>query len=170
MDKKNIASENVQLQITQDTIQRIQSINQQNNWEFEQGIRRILGAGLGYLEMHSFIEEDPSPDEKAALIRRVIEGESIIASLQYKLFEIESVNKNWKLSSGAIQTENIGLRKAAFNHLKNIDSLTLGMAQLKKENDELKKQIEALTSALGGTNETRTSNLLGRILRGRKRK
>lgn len=169
MAKKNIASEIVQIQITQDTTQRIQFINQQNKWDFEQGVRRILGAGLGFLEMESFDKSEPPTDEKAALIRRVIEGESIIASLQYKLFEEETANKNWKLSSGAIEVENNGLRQAAFRHLQRVDELTLSNSRLTKENEELKEQIKDLTAGREQSRRSTIFRLLENILHGGKK-
>jgi len=140
-DKKD-KIQTISIDISSDTIQRIETINQQKKWGFDQGIRRIIGAGLGFLEMEMTQKDDPSPNSNTALVKRLIEGESIIASLQYKLYEIETANKNWKLSSGAIQTENSGLRGIAFKHLEIIDTLTRSNIQLKKENLELVKELE----------------------------
>jgi hypothetical protein len=133
----------INIQISSDTIQRIKSVIQQKDWEFDQGVRRILGAGLGYLEMETHLQNDSEP-EKDSLIRRIIEAESLIASLQFKLFETESANQNWNLSSGAILGENIGLKNVAMKQLKRIDRLTLQNALLNKEILELKEQNEKL--------------------------
>jgi len=152
--KKNRTIKTITLALPTATVQKIEAINQEKGWEFDQGMRRILGAGLGFLEMGELENAGADPDPHGGLVRRVIESESIIASLQFKLFESETANTNWELSSGAIATENHGLRETAFKQLERIDELTRTINQLRKENLELTKEFENRTK-----HQSKTSNL-----------
>ena len=132
------------LPISVEQQRKLNSIIQQNNWEQENGLRRILGAGAEFFAQSEKASENTGTLEKDDLIQRVIAAESVIASLQYRLYEKECANKNWELSSGAIQTENIGLRKTAFKQLERIDTLTLRNKQLEKEVKDLSAQLDAM--------------------------
>jgi hypothetical protein len=74
--------------------------------------RRIainFGAGLGfYLAQNPINGEGENSHTK--LIRQYMSAESELASLRFKVYELSESNRNWNLTQGAIEKENIALK------------------------------------------------------------
>lgn len=132
----------VEIKITQETFDHLTAYIQHKGYEIDEGLRIILGAGLGYLLAHSLDEGNETnsseDNNKERLIQRLIRTEARLASIRYKMFELQQANQNWTLSSGAIYTENAGLRALAKRRTQEVTDLQ----QKTKEKDILIEQLQ----------------------------
>jgi hypothetical protein len=112
----------------------------ENGWERAEGLRLILGSGLGYLKGEKTLQAvaagTMTAEDLQKLISRMMETESRLAVLHFRAFELERANQNWELSTGAIQNESVGLRELAWRLREEI-------AALKAENERLRVQMTA---------------------------
>lgn len=102
-------------------------------WQWEDGLRTILAAGLGYLRANCLPEEPPSgmPQDAAALTARLVQAESQLAAMRYRLFEVQQANSDWEISSGAVYRENVGLKNLTQRHREEIRRLQAETARLR---------------------------------------
>jgi hypothetical protein len=69
-------------------------------WSAEDGLRIILGAGIGVLLAEEV--RDAASDSARAFARQLAETEGRLAAVRYELSDAREQLKRWELSSGAI--------------------------------------------------------------------
>jgi len=135
-------SEPVTLEITvaSATAHEIERVIAENSWERDEGLRLILGSGLGYVKGEKTLKAVEAGTMTAQdlhkLVSRMMETESRMAVLRFRAFELERANQNWELSTGAIQNERMGLHGV-------VHRLREEIAALKAENAQLRAQLPA---------------------------
>jgi hypothetical protein len=133
----------IEIQLTQQTLEDILALIHSEGWEEQEGLRIILGAGLGYLRVKTLPEnekENGLPKNQQQLVSRLVEAESLLAAMRFRMFELQNANKNWELSNGAVFKENIGLKNLASRHIAEIRVLKATIINLEAEVVELKNQ------------------------------
>ncbi|NMB58543.1 MAG: hypothetical protein GYA12_05190 [Chloroflexi bacterium] len=104
-----LESQKIEINISDDTREKIVLLMNERGWDWEEGLRLILGAGLGfYLAQNPINGEGENSHTK--LIRQYMSAESELASLRFKVYELSESNRNWNLTQGAIEKENIALK------------------------------------------------------------
>ena len=136
----DMQSELVTFEITveSETAREIEHVMAENGWEQAEGLRLILGSGLGYIKGEKTLEAAAAgtmtAEDLQKLVSRMMETESRLAVLRFRAFEMEKANQAWELSTGAIQNERMGLRGVVH--------------RLREENAALKAEIERLHAQL----------------------
>jgi len=122
------------------TAREIERVIAENGWERAEGLRLLLGSGLGYVKGEKILQAVESGTMTAqdlqTVVSRMMETESRLAVLRFRAFEMEKANQAWELSTGAIQNDRVGLRELAW-HLRD------EIAALKAENERLRAQLPA---------------------------
>ncbi len=128
----------IRLNITDETYEELLALIRSRGWEEEDGLRILLGAGLGALRAAEFEaeEENGLPKNMAELAARLSRTESQLAYLRFRVMELEEDNRNWQLASGPIAQENEGLKAVARLRLEEID-------RLKQEIEALRRRLNA---------------------------
>ncbi|NPV87090.1 MAG: hypothetical protein HPY45_13910 [Anaerolineae bacterium] len=131
----NAQARRLTLRVTPQTYDDLAELIGARGWQWEDGLRIILAAGLGYLRSNRLPEEPPNamPQDAAALTTRLVHAESQLAAMRYRLFEIQQANADWETSSGAVYRENIGLKNLAQRHKEEIRHLQAETARLREE-------------------------------------
>lgn len=123
-----------------ETARKIEHVIAENGWERADGLRLILGSGLGYIKGDQILKAIESgamtAEDLQRLVSRMVETESRLAVLRFRAFEMEKANQAWELSTGAIQNDRIGLRGV-------VHRLREEIAALKAENKQLCAQLPA---------------------------
>lgn len=94
-------------------------------WEKEEGFRLLFGAGLSFYK--SKLDEQESEKDNAdgnrKMKNRLMDAESQLSALRFRLYEMTESNRNWNLSTGAIQNENMALKQLVKNLREEIKEL-----------------------------------------------
>ena len=137
MDKQNEPA-TFEVTVESETAHEIERVIAENGWERTEGLRLILGSGLGYLQGEKTLKAIESGAMTAQdlhkLVSRLMDTESRLAVLRFRAFELQRANQNWELSTGAIQNDRMGLRGV-------VQRLREEIAALKAENAQLRAQL-----------------------------
>ncbi len=129
-----------EITVESETAREIERVIAENGWERAEGLRLLLGSGLGYVRGEKILQAVESgamtAQDLQTVVSRMMETESRLAVLRFRAFELEQANQNWELSTGAIQNERIGLRGV-------VKRLREEIAALKMENEQLRAQLPA---------------------------
>ncbi|BCY17254.1 hypothetical protein hrd7_11030 [Leptolinea sp. HRD-7] len=104
-----LESQKIEINISDDTREKIVLLMNERGWDWEEGLRLILGAGLGFYLAQNPINGE-GENSHTNLIRQYMSAESELASLRFKVYELSESNRNWNLTQGAIEKENIALK------------------------------------------------------------
>ncbi|WP_299029867.1 hypothetical protein [uncultured Thermanaerothrix sp.] len=123
------------IEVDSETAAEIVAVLQAEGWQPAEGYRLLLGAGLGYAQGQAVLRQIASGQlSEAEAMRQLLERltlvEGKLANTRFRLFEVETENKHWHLTSGAIRTQNVILNEYA--------------EKLKAENEALRREIAAL--------------------------
>ncbi len=136
----------LEIPVTTETAQDIHNYIHERGWEIEEGYRLLLGSGLGWLRSEGYWlktqQEDEPQSNKKQLISRLMEDESILSAIRFRMYELQTTNKNWELSTGAILTENNGFKNLLEQQKKEISELHLKVKEQQIEIERLHKQLE----------------------------
>lgn len=129
-----------EITVEAETAREIERVIAENGWEQAEGLRLILGSGLGYITGEKTLQAvaagTMTAQDLETIVSRMIETESRLAVLRFRAFELERDNQAWELSTGAIQNDRVGLRELAWRLREEI-------AALKMENERLRAQLPA---------------------------
>lgn len=128
------------IKVTKETATNIHDLIKQEEWEQEEGYRIILGAGLGWLRSEKYLLDSEIGDDSDArkrLVKRLMECESNLAAIRFRMFELQTANRNWELSTGSVYTENKG-------HRNIIDEQRGELEKLHRKIREQQAEIERL--------------------------
>src|SRR3972149_9661782 len=99
---------NLEIFVTPETAGDIESLITEKQWEKQEGLRILLGAGLAAIRTRLFDQDEIEDGFDSKLKSRLMEVEQSLAVLRFQLFEALERNRSWELSSGAIQKAKIG--------------------------------------------------------------
>lgn len=134
--KTETQKETVQITVTSETLRELNHLIRLRNWEPSEGYRIILGAGLGYLLAQSISDSENatgSPQDSERLTARLVQTESMLASLRFRAFELQQQTSNWELSSGAVYQENMALKNLVNRQREEIADLRLKLTELQEK-------------------------------------
>jgi|YNPNPStandDraft_1061719.scaffolds.fasta_scaffold01546_4 hypothetical protein len=134
--KTETQKETVQITVTSETLRELNHLIRLRNWEPSEGYRIILGAGLGYLLAQSLSESENItglPQDLERLTARLVETESMLASLRFRAFELQQQTSNWELSNGAVFQENMALKNLVKRQREEIADLRLKLKELQQK-------------------------------------
>lgn len=89
-----------------------------------------------YITRAAQIGEDYGEAELLSYMNRLMEAESEVASLQYRLYEMHESNQHWSHSAAALERENHALQSLA-------EQLRAENEQIRASDLDLPEQIEA---------------------------
>lgn len=128
--------ETLQITVTSETLRELDHLISLRNWEPSEGYRIILGTGLGYLLAQSLLDSENTTglsQDAERLTARLVQTESMLASLRFHTFELQQQTSNWELSSGAIYQENMALKNLVNRQRKEIADLRLKLQELQEK-------------------------------------
>jgi hypothetical protein len=98
---------------------------QMYEWEKEEGFRLLFGAGLSFYKskLDEQASEKDNADGNRKMKNRLMDAESQLSALRFRLYEMTESNRNWNLSTGAIQNENMALKQLVKNLREEIKEL-----------------------------------------------
>ena len=135
------ADDKVQLTIEIDaqTAAEIEATLRAESWQPAEGYRLLLGAGLGYAQGQDLLRQVEAgqlsePEAVRQLLERLTLVEGKLVNARFRLFEVETENKHWHLTSGAIRTQNAILSEY--------------VEKLKAENEALRRDVDALRTQM----------------------
>ncbi|MCL4561176.1 MAG: hypothetical protein M1281_11235 [Chloroflexi bacterium] len=135
----------LEVHVTEDVANDLYQFISRQGWEYEEGLRLLLGAGMGYLRSSKILSEtDPESKEKEIhqLIARLVETESRLAATRFRMSELQQANESWELSTGAVNTERVGLSNVVKRQREEIDQLHAEVDRLKQENAQLMNRVD----------------------------
>ncbi len=142
----------LEIEVTSETARDLGMLILEKGWEYEDGLRMILGAGLGCLRMESAIQGKAlgqSEDETLKPIRqRLIGTEARLAAIRYQLYVAQQKNEAWELSTGAIEKKSYNVEIVAQRQRQEIAALKERVRQQQEEIDRLRTQLESARSGL----------------------
>jgi len=104
----------LEIEVTAETFHDLGVLIAEEGWEYDEGLRLVLGAGLGTVRaqrgrqsMQGGEDIDTTLDR---LMSRLKEVESSLAVTRFRLYEYQQTNQGWELSTGAFRSENLGGR------------------------------------------------------------
>lgn len=100
----------LELKISDTLFQQIEQLFAENKWSMDEGLQLLLGAGYSFFTTKSEDESDKSENRSRYLIQRLMAAESELASLRFRVYELSESNRNWNLTQGAVEKENIALK------------------------------------------------------------
>jgi hypothetical protein len=151
----------IEVTVASDTADEIERLIAQRGWERDEGLRLILAGGFGYCTgvntVQAIAAGTMSAEDLQGLVSRSMEMESRFAALRFRAFQLEVANRNWELSTGAIQAENDGLRFMVRQLRDEIAALETQIKQQERKTATLQTEVErqrALPSAADAHLET----------------
>jgi len=133
---KKTESVTLEIQVTTETAQKIQTFIQEQGWEMQEGYRYMLGAGLGFLRGEVCLQDNTKSEieetERKRFTSMICEAESHMAAIRYRLFEFQQANQAWELSTGAVYTDNRALRNLVCRQKEEISGTKKRIAGLEK--------------------------------------
>jgi len=133
----------LEIQVTIETDKDIKTFIEEQGWDEPEGLRIILGAGLGYLRGKPFlgyVEETGLFQDPKQLVILLAKAEASLASMRFRMFELQQMNNHWELSNGAVFQENIGLKNLTNRHIEEINNLHSKVSFLQAELTNLRSQ------------------------------
>ncbi|KPL69978.1 hypothetical protein ADN00_18065 [Ornatilinea apprima] len=145
MNKPNSTpSETIEISLDPQTKSELDEYVGAKNWSLSEGYRIVLGAGLGYLrsnELFETVQEIGIPQDQPSIVARLVRAESSLASMRFRMFELQKANHDWENSLGAIHNQNMGFRSIVKRQKQEIWELNQKM----KEMEQQLADIEQLT-------------------------
>jgi hypothetical protein len=125
----------IEIEVDAETAAEIEAIIQAEGWQPEEGFRLLLGAGLGYARGQDLLNQVlngqlSEAEGMRSLLDRLCLIEGKLANARFRMHQLETENKRWNLSAGAIHVQNRILQE--YNE------------KLKAENEALRAEIQAL--------------------------
>lgn len=133
-----MTEESITIQVTDQTAKDLEDVIREMGYEREEGLRTILGAGLMAIR-HEQASPDAATKNKSWL--RWLEVEKDLAVTRYRLFREMEANRRWELSTGAVQTQNVGYEQLIKNQNQEIDSLREKLKQAELERSKLQDEL-----------------------------
>lgn len=128
-------SETIEISLDPQTKSELDEYVRAKNWSLSEGYRIVLGAGLGYLrsdELFETVQEIGIPQDQASIVARLVRAESSLASMRFRMFELQKANHNWENSLGAIHNQNMGFRSIVKRQKQEIMELNQKIMEMKQ--------------------------------------
>jgi hypothetical protein len=113
----------VQIEVTTEMPEDLKEIIQSYYWDSDEGLRMVLGAGIGALTSQRVLAGDTEADKILLLTRRLAESEGKLAGVGHALSEANEVIKKWELSNGAFRELTVSLEQTIRQQNEEIDGL-----------------------------------------------
>ncbi|MEX2144459.1 MAG: hypothetical protein WD740_07685 [Anaerolineales bacterium] len=97
LDKKEVC-----IEVTDDTLEELKEIIQLHWWDFNEGIRRILGAGIGTLLAEETAESSSAESRIGLLSQRLVMSEGKLAGERFELSGMRQTARRLELSNNAL--------------------------------------------------------------------
>ena len=130
---------NLEIFVTPETAGDIESLITEKQWEKQEGLRILLGAGLAAIRTRLFDQDEIEDGFDSKLKSRLMEVEQSLAVLRFQLFEALERNRSWELSSGAIQKAKIGYESIMKSQRQVIEDLRKTVKKMDLEISRLRK-------------------------------
>ena len=97
LDKKEVC-----IEVTDDTLDDLKQIIQTRWWDFNEGLQRILGAGIGALLAEETAESSTAESRIGLLSQRLVRSEGKLAGERFELSGMRQTAKRLELSNNAL--------------------------------------------------------------------
>ncbi len=125
----------VQIEVAAETLGDLQGIIRSYYWDSDEGLRMVLGAGIGALLAERVLAGEVEADKIRLLTRRLTESEGKLAGVRHALSEAHEVIKKWELSNGAIRELTLSLEQTIRRQNQEIDELRARLERKEAERD-----------------------------------
>lgn len=133
----------LEIELTKQTVEEIKALMAEYLWEPNEGLRLLLGAGIGALQAERVRTPDISDHEKVLRLSRLLtEAEGRLAGARYDLSEARQMLKRWELSNGAIRETLVSLEQVIKRQNQELDELKARLQACEAENKNLKMLID----------------------------
>jgi hypothetical protein len=137
-EEKNI----LEIEISKETAEQIKEIIENYLWEKDEGLRRILGAGIGFLLAQKINLEKTDEKEKIrTLTRELTLSEGRLAGTRYRMAEMTFTIHRWELASGSLQSLGAATDKIVVRQNNELAEMRETIVRLNQENQDLQNAL-----------------------------
>jgi len=126
----------LEIEVTRETAGELKALVAAFLWEPNEGLRMILGAGIGALITERSKEVQTDSEKIRQISRLLVESEGRLASTRFNLSEAKQALKRWELSNGAIRELIVSIEQVIRRQNQEIDELK---SRLKQRDEEIKR-------------------------------
>jgi len=125
----------LEIEIAPETATQLNRLFSEHFWERADGLRTILGVGIGTLIAQQIEKKNEDSQTKIiSLTRELVQSEGRLSGVQFELAEIKELNRRWELSTGSIHAMNATLEKVILQQNNEISEIK---TQLKAALEEI---------------------------------
>jgi len=151
-------------EVSSETADQMSQLVSEHIWERSEGLRIILGAGIGALITQSVLKERENAEDRIiGLSRELVLSEGRLAATGYKLAEIRELIHQWEISSGALQEMGARLEKVVFRQNEEIKELKTKIKAQEKEIGRLRAKLANDTTESRPTSGSKRKTLIERL-------
>ena len=133
----------LEVEVTQETMQELKALMDEHLWEPDEGLRMILGAGLGALTAERVREAYTDQEKIIQLSQRLARAEGRLVTTRFDLSEVRQDIKRWELSTGAVREMAAGSEKVIRRQNSEIDEMKDLILKQQAEIKHLQAQLGA---------------------------
>lgn len=134
----------LEIEVTPETAKDVEDLLLEGGWQKEECLPIVLGIGMGAVRVQ-WMTDTVMDDESEPLERmkaRLASVEGSLATLRFRMFEMEQTNQAWDLSTGAIRNQNVGFKAIINRQQKELDELKTLLKTKRWENEHSQEELE----------------------------
>lgn len=93
----------VEIEISDEMIADLKEVAGAHWWDFNDSLRKALGAGIGALMAEKVVGGDKNEGRIGSLSRQLAESHRKLSAAHYELSEMRHANKQWELTNNALR-------------------------------------------------------------------
>jgi hypothetical protein len=132
----------LEIEVTKQTVQDLKNMISEHLWDFNAGLRLILGAGLGALMAQRVKDAQTDQEKTLKLTRLLTESEGRLVGSRYELSEIKNILKRWELSDGGTRELVVSAQQVIQRQHQELDELKSRLKEKEIELEHLRAQLE----------------------------
>ena len=151
-------------EVSSETADQLSQLVSEHIWERSEGLRIILGAGIGALITQRVLKERKNVEDRIiGLSHELVLSEGRLAATNYKLAEIRELIHRWEISSGALQEMGARLEKIVFRQNEEIKELKAILIVQEEENGRVRAKLAEDTTESRQTSGSKRITLIERL-------
>ena len=134
----------LEIYVTPEMASELEELISEHLWEQADGLRILLGAGMGAVKAQSIAKSDGQTESETItrLSQQLIRTESRLASTRFQLAEVKELNQRWELSAGSVYSSGATFEKIVLDQRTEIGELKARLAEQQKEIEHLHAAVE----------------------------
>ena len=136
----------LEIEVTAETSHDLGVLIAEEGWDYTEGLRIILGAGMAAIRaeraQQALISGSEAAEHIQRMHKRLVGTESSLAVTRFRLYEALKTIQNWELSSGATRIQNTGYQGLIHRQKEELDELKDRLHRQEEELVKLRLQIQ----------------------------